>query len=89
LNPDYQTLAKTLSPIAMVTMAEKAAKAAMAILLLSAILVASGCDRASVREEREKLQQERVAFAAEQARAQIAADEKNYAANREMKARAD
>lgn len=80
MKPNYQPLAKTLSPTA---------TAATAILLLSAILVASGCDGASVRAEREKLQQERAAFAAEQARAQVAADEKTYAANREMKARAD
>jgi Pilin (bacterial filament) len=78
LNPDYQTLAKTSLPTAM---------AVMTILLLSALLALSGCDRASVREEREKLQQERAAFAAEQARAQVAADEKIYAANREMAAK--
>ena len=80
LKPNYQTPAKTSSPTA---------TAATAILLLSAILVASGCDGASVRAEREKLQQERAAFAAEQARAQVAADEKTYADTREMKARAD
>ena len=80
MKPNYQPLAKTLSPTA---------TAATAILLLSAMLVASGCDGASVRAEREKLQQERAAFAAEQARAQVAADEKTYADNREMKARAD
>jgi Pilin (bacterial filament) len=80
LNPSSHVVANNTSPVTL---------ALSALLLLSTTLALSACDGGAVRAEREKLQQERTAFAAEQARAQIAADEKTYATNREMKARAD
>ena len=48
----------------------------------------AACDSRDVREERKKLEQERIEFAAETARAKLAAEEKAYEAKREINQRA-
>ncbi len=56
------------------------------LLLLTALAYGtSACDSGEVRAERKKLEQERADFAAEKARAQLAADEKALDARRELR----
>ncbi len=57
-------------------------------LVISFAIIAlfiSACDSRDVREQRAKLEQERVEFAAEQARAKLAADEKALEVARELR----
>ena len=56
------------------------------LLLLTALAYGtSACDSGEVRTERKKLEQERADFAAEKARAQLAADEKALDTRRELR----